>query len=316
MRNFAKRMLLFTLFFFLLSIIILGFLSIKNGYSVEDMPPPNFSNSISFNEKIKFLRTKQREFEVIALGSSMTLNNISSKEIIDNFKGAGFLNVSSWGMSLKDDYEFLKVIGECYKPHTLILISNIVDFQDTEKAIDFNATRDYIKKSLQPSFYFHLKLFNLKYYLVNLSKTRIIRSKQKNFASLNFDEWGSVLLPNDMPKDSSRWMNDHLAEPVLEYQYSYLDSISKYCHSNSIELYLIQSPIRYGVVSSFSTKDFSLLSNHYIKVEAILKKHNQSFIRSDNVIWNDSLFSDAIHLNNKGANDFTNLFLKSITKRR
>lgn len=75
-----------------------------------ELPPPNLTDSFSYNEKLFFLSQSDLKPEVIVLGSSMALNNINSNALIKRIKSNRVLNLSSWGMNLKDDFELLMLI--------------------------------------------------------------------------------------------------------------------------------------------------------------------------------------------------------------
>ena len=73
----------------------------------NDLPAPAFSNSISFNEKIDFIRDRDlSKIEYIAIGSSMTLNNIDSETMV-KYLGENYLNLGSRGFKISETKKIL-----------------------------------------------------------------------------------------------------------------------------------------------------------------------------------------------------------------
>ena len=106
MRKFIINIFKFLLF----PTIIIGiiFFTIIKKIGLENLPALNFSSSYSYNEKIRFLKNKSNSPSIIAIGSSMTLNNLDSDIVVKELKDDEYLNVSSWGLRISESYKLLK----------------------------------------------------------------------------------------------------------------------------------------------------------------------------------------------------------------
>lgn len=306
MKKFIINLIYFSFFFIVLSISIVGFYFYRNKITINDLPALNFSDSYSFNEKIRFLKTKEKKETVIAIGSSMTQNNLHSKTTLANLDSRNYLNTSSWGMSLGDDFNLLKKLNSIYKIKQLIIVSNIIDFQQQDKHIDFKFVESYLKSDYFNIVVKFIQLFDLKYYKNNLTYAKKVRNCYRDYEYLNYDKYGAVNFQKDSFNiDKQRWLTDYLENSGFQVQYNYLDSISNYCKVNGIKLLFFQSPIRQGIWCDLDTSKLGNLNFHVKKVKHILEANNQIFINSSEKLWSDTLFVDAIHFNEIGAQQYT-----------
>ena len=77
-----------------------------------EIPPPRFSENLSLNEKVRFVKQNflKEKIDILAIGSSMTQNNLYTKTITEHFKGKKFLNLSSWSQRIDQDFHWIKII--------------------------------------------------------------------------------------------------------------------------------------------------------------------------------------------------------------
>ena len=69
---------------------------LATGYLHNYIPGPKITNSYSYNEKMKFIMNREvNQPEIIAVGSSITFNNLNSDIIVGSFNTKSFLNLSS-----------------------------------------------------------------------------------------------------------------------------------------------------------------------------------------------------------------------------
>ena len=151
-----------------------------------------------------------------------------------------------------------------------------------------------------------LKNFNLKYYIEKYEYAKFVRNCKDEYQYLKYDDFGMVSYDyENFNVNIKRWNDKHLDKPILYNEYVYLDSISKYCQTNQINLYFFQSPFRSGLYTKLDDKENEILNAHIIKINNILSSRNQFFVNSLETVWSDSLFVDAIHFNGTGAKIFT-----------
>jgi hypothetical protein len=299
MGKFIKNIALFFLYFILLLVVAIGAYKFKTGVTLKNMPAPNLTDSYSLNDKLSFVRKKKAD--VITVGSSMSLNNINSDVIVNKLKTNSYLNLSSWGLSMKDIFMMIKVYTSVHKPSTIILSSNYCDFQVRDKKFDYNEIRDYLT-GVKPRMHYFFLNFNLGYHFTNFAYAKWIKSGNNFYESLVYDKYGAVAFnPLNFKINAKRWNNvDHSG--LRDAAYDYLDSISNFCRQNKIKLLFFQSPIRGGIYTSLK-KDW--LFNHISRVKTIILNNGQVFIGSDDRVWPDSLFVDALHFNASGTREFT-----------
>ncbi len=274
-------------------------------------PPPKLSTSISFNAKILYIKEKQFSdgIDIMAVGSSMSLNNIHSSTI-QNYFGHKYVNISSWGQNMEEDFELIKIFTKYYNPKIILISSGYMDFNNNSKAIKYNLVENYLFGNEMLAY----KELNLRYLW---KESRSFSNKKKdiyNYTSLKYDDYGGInLKKNNFIIKKNRWVGNNVNEFNLDkLQYRYLDSISLLCETKGINLVFIQSPYRVGYYSRLDDKSLDILTNHEIKVDSVLKKSHQLFIKAENGIWKDNLFLDYSHFNNEGAKKYTEYFIERI----
>ena len=309
MRKFFLRFFLFFLQLLVLSTIFLACYFCTYDLSFRDMPPPNLSESYSFNNKMEFLRGQKKQARILANGSSMTLNNICSQTVIEELQSDSFLNTSSWGISMEDNFNLLKIFSEIYRPAVVIIVSNIGDFQKfkkLKKTIQYPLIKGYICSNDISVIYYYLKNFSLSYYLKNFLYEKKVTSCSNDYEYLGFDNYGTVNYDHtNFNINEERWFTDTIDDEIPALEYSYLAQISSFCRSNHIQLLFFQSPYRSGLYSAFKQGTINRLKAHIHTVENILKKDNHVFVDSTDALWDDRFFADGMHFNELGAAYFT-----------
>jgi hypothetical protein len=301
-----KKFIFIILKFTTLIIFIISFI-----FWFYGQPPAKFSNSISLNSKIDFIKQKyaNSNLDVLSFGSSMNLNNLSSEAIVENY-GKKYLNISSWGQNMKENYNLMQVFVPFHKPNLIIISGNYMDFLGSNKNIKYSAVKKYINNNNYSNYFKNINPFNktsIDFYASTLGR-------KNTFTSLDYDDYGGVnIKAKEFDFIESRWhLNERISNFTAEKkQYLYLDSIAKYCNNQDIELIYIQSPFREGV--SFKTKaEEIIIKNHLSLLDSILTNENTLFINSLKKVWPDSLFLDYSHFNKEGAKQYTNFAINKI----
>jgi hypothetical protein len=294
----------------LLGIGIISFVLLT--FYFKEIPALKFSDSYSFNEKMLFLGRSSKGANVLAIGSSMSLNNLHSETVTLELQSKKFINTASWGMSIRDDYDFLKSLNKIYKITSIIIVSNIIDFSEADKNIDFEFVKSYLNVRPLKIFLSFIRNFDLKYYLLNFKYAQNVRNCINNYDYLKFDNYGTINFSKEnFVINNARWNRDFLEKPK-DIQYLYLDSLADYCMSNRIELLFFQSPMRTGIYSRLNQSQSDMNNLHLEKVKNILERDNFQFINPSDKLWQDSLFIDGIHFNEAGARLFTEFCFNKI----
>lgn len=304
MKKFIHTIFLFVIFSCFISALLGFIIVVKYKITAKDIPALHFSESYSFNEKMMFLLNKNKNINTLAIGSSMTLYNLNSEVVKKELKSDSFLNTASWGMSIKDDYYFLKTLHKYFKIKQLLLSANIGDYSHDvdEKKIKYDYAENFLiyKKS------FSVENFSIKYYLDNFEFARKVRSCKGCDESLQFDQSGGVThKKKGFLINNERWKSNGLSGETNEIQYNYLDSIENFSKKNKIKLIVFESPFREGIYTTLSTANKKKFEIHLQKVRDICKKNNSLYVDANNRLWPDSLYVDAKHFNEDGAKLYT-----------
>lgn len=305
MQKFFKNIIVFVAGF--IPIILIAMYVFVQAVDVKYIPPVRVSNSVSFNDKIFFCHKKN--VNTLAIGSSMTLNNIHSESIVNFLKSDSYLNMGSWGLCIEDVYVMLKEYAKVKMPETVFLTGSMEDFAKREIKYD---NSDDIHKILTTDYMllYYLKYPDVKYYITGVTYYKFLKQLDTTYESLKYDKYGQVKYPTkNFDLNLKRW-NHVITNTILdEKNYDYLDSIAIFSHRNNIRLYYVQTPVRKGLVDSLNENK---LAQHSNRVQTILKKYNNLFIDTNDKIWEDSLFTDATHMNCNGAKIFTDYFIDKI----
>jgi hypothetical protein len=304
MLKFIKKLILF---FILISFILCGMFFYFYKTGGDDLTAPAFSNSLSFNEKIDFIRDKDlSRIEYIAIGSSMTLNNVDS-EIMVRHLGENYINLGSWGFKISDSERFLKEMSGFFPNlKTVIISTTFVDFSSTTRNIqvDYDLIRLSVKHKLGMIPY----LMNLDLrYMLNNSKTNKAKIRDSgSYDILSFDEYGGVILK--IPEEAinpERWNNDITNFEVSEKELSALNELKDFLKSRNIKTVITVPPQREGLMNEEKLK---LVNNEISRIQKVVLSGGGIFINSFELgVWPDSLFVDYCHLNKAGAVKYTEI---------
>jgi hypothetical protein len=305
MQKFFKNIIVFVAGF--IPLILIAMYIYVRAVDVKYIPPVRISNSVSFNDKILFCHKKMAN--TLSIGSSMTLNNIHSESIVNFLKSDSYLNMGSWGLCIEDVYVMLKEYSKVKMPQTVFLTGSMEDFAKREIKYD---NSDDIHKILTTDYmlFYYLKYPDVKYYITGVTYYKFLKELDTTYESLKYDKYGQVKYPTEnFDLNLKRW-NHVITNTILdEKNYAYLDSIAIFSHRNNIRLYYVQTPVRKGLADSLNKNK---LERHSIRVQNILKKYNNLFVDTNDKTWDDSLFTDATHMNCTGAKIFTDYFIDKI----
>jgi len=293
------------LYTIILAFIIIILYRYKTGVTLKDLPAPNLTPSYSFNDKMQFARKKKAD--IIAVGSSMSLDNLNSDVIIKNFKTGSYLNLSSWGLSTKDIFSIIKIYSSIHKPSTIIVASNYIDFQSTDKEFNHKELSNYLEGTTSKLNDFFLN-FDVDYYFRFFVYHKFTTTDSKCtsgntfYESMIYDRYGGISFdPHNFKIDKEIWNKIDISN-LREVSYYYLDSISSFCSQNKIKLLFFQTPMREGIYRNLNK---AWLLKHISRVKTIILKNNHTFIDGNDRLWPDSLYIDPLHFNANGAREFT-----------
>lgn len=294
MRRFLLHALLFG------SLVLLGIGAYVWSYR-HFLPAPRISANGVLNMKLNGLRHRgAHPCNVLALGSSMTLNNLSSPEVIAHFRDTSYVNMGAWGMDLEQCNSMARVLVPILKPHTVIVMGNLSDAVpdgkrhslDTARVSAFllgwSTTEAYLR-SLRPA-----------YYLREMERNRIRMLDRGNYEFMNVDGhgWAPLMIPPDRI-DHGRWeRHPPKAAWLNQTEYDKLADLGSYLQRQGVRLVYIQSPYREGVLSHAVD---TVVNGHVRHVRSLLEPLGHAVLDATDRRWADSLFADYSHLNRQGA---------------
>lgn len=279
---------------------------------------PLLTNSVCFDSKLQQVRDAKIEaVDVLSVGSSMTLNNLSSKIMTAQLnEHLSYYNLGSWGLKVNEMEHVMNIAVPLLNPKIVIVASSVPDFTGTSTQHKINKwmMNAYLKQFPAPCFF--LANLNLPLLLSRQLEIDSLSKMNNTSRSLQFDRNGGVEL--EVPPhliDQKRWNEKFtfIAEENRNNYTKHLTSIAESLKGKGILLVFVQTPMRKKYVESILA--VSQLKAHYSLCRSIVESHNGIYINNNEQVLPDSLFADVTHLNAAGAQVFTKMFLDSLKQR-
>jgi hypothetical protein len=283
----------------------------------EHFPAPRLTRNVSLNEQLK--RVKQvvdgdrggsgtRRVNYLAVGSSMSLNNLNSRAVLEHFGDSSYLNTGAWSTRIHQTALLTPMLMARLHPHTLLLTSNMEDWMHGEDyfKVDTTLIGQYLSGWSHLESY--LRLLRPSYYLREMERNKVRMKDPTYFDFLGFDPWGgaSINVPPERVEEERNIRTVPRAGQVDLGLYTHLEWLAQYVADQRVRLIFIQSPYRQGVQS---VELQGIISAHEDRVRAILEPHGHSFLSATDRIWPDELYIDPSHLKAHGAYMFTQYVL-------
>lgn len=300
---------------------------------------PSLTGAQGFDEKVKFFSEhKPKRSQILALGSSMTLNHIDPNLLITrNGTPISFTNFAAWGLQINHLQSLLSITNRLIgKPKLVFILSSFADFRDcsapTEARdqvlpqvsyfdnLEPDAVVNYIN-SPAPTFhsiYYHFKYRSLNkiFDIKSIDKLRRQRTRNDIYSSLLFDSSGTVLLELPSEKISpQRWRGNPDWLKVSHTCYKSLDKLIADAENQNLATIFVLTPIRKGYLDEFDAEG-TLFASHQNKVKLTLSKHQTLLINAhQDLQLTDKYFIDALHLNKQGARILTEHIKQEIQRK-
>jgi hypothetical protein len=278
---------------------------------------PLFTNSISFDAKVLYAKNRKiTQVDLLAMGSSMTLNNLDSKVILDSIK-LSYFNFACWGMQMGDTKKVLANYLPRYKPKYVLICSSLLDFitPGNSTVIDYINSPDFFKDHQMQ--YFYMRNYNsIESIKSRKESLRVFGNVVDRYESLKFDTGGAVLLNVPPGKISKERWNQHDVFPSIytNTQYNELMSICSLLKTEHVSLVFVQPPIRKAYVSS--KKNSAFIKAHYLRCKKIVEQYGGTYVNANDnrTFLDDKMFVDQFHLSGVGAAIFTKSIISDLRK--
>ena len=263
------------------------------------------SNSVSFNAKAEFInKNRQRlsDSKIVIIGSSMSLNNIDTKQIQDSFK-LKTINISSWGT------KFIDFQGYNIWSKRIIMNINFTDFGSsfiTQKN-GFPITNNSAIEMLNIASDFST-------YRNQFSETNTYTKigSEKCYTNLNFDSLGTAYLESERFEIvKSRWNEDiYLKHEITK------NKVDEFV--NSLNIVIEKVKPQYSIIISFSPGRRCFYNStkqsivDYLEQQIALKLPMVRFVNLYNKDIPDSYYVDNCHFNHRGNELFTMYLINEI----
>ena len=287
-----------------LTILVIG-ISFFAAYKTGNLIAPPITGSLSFDEKLFFIAKTRPidKIDVLAVGSSMTLNNLSSLPVVNGISDK-FINFASWGLSIKQSEYFIRFLVPLYRPKVVIIVSSPLDFYfdkrdaslfDKEEVNRYLSDGDIIR-----SYSRHVYPLYMLKASRNIKQQRLLNTM---YESLLYDPYGGVLLNIDKSNiNQQRWDTKLHLSQIDDNAYGSLERLANFLAAEGIVLVMVQPPIRRAAITG--TEDS--VERHWKRIEDISLKTSFIFINMDRKLeFSDDYFVDYTHLNRRGADIFT-----------
>lgn len=267
------------------------------------VPAPRYTNNIALNMKLEEGIRNRGELDILSIGSSMNHNNLSTKAVKEKWPDTKHFNFGHWGSNMESLHSLIPLLIESKHPKKIIITTNLMDMVDFESStmdsIDF--VRSFTERSELQNYICH---WNMPYYLRQMESNKVRFTDPANYEYLKLDSDGGAAL--DVPKDRiSEVRYNRLppsSEELSEKQYAALRDIGEMLKAQQIELIVIVSPYRPGVLDATSRK---VVRGHVMRLTQTLGAMGQTVLDGTDRVWEDELYCDSSHFNGEGAYEFT-----------
>ena len=270
--------------------------------------PLRFTNSISYDAKINFLRNHVallNESSTIVLGSSMGLNDIDSAMLEKTAASGKVINLSSWGLHASEVFQFLKLI-DLKNTRYLVFSAQFFDLCGQPlKEMDQAEIRKYIYGDFSIYPYIQTVLTLPRHANAYLHWNEYYRDKE-NYTNLEFDEYGDV--PMNIPKqriDPDRWDVVDEDYAVEDLNFEALLELNTYLKERGITLIVARPPYRQPLLDN--NPALKRIFDTFGESLSRLSKENDFIFLDAHALLHldDSYFVDKSHLNLAGADIYS-----------
>ena len=289
----------------LLAIPIAGMLAAFVGWHRDHFPAPHATNNLALNEKAAaFSAHAHARMELLAFGSSMSLNNLSSDVVTRHFGTTAWFNLGAWGLDMSQTCALAQRFATEHQPRTVVITGNLMDFAagGDRSSLELDAVVALANEGASiPAYVRHPAMA---YYLRQAESNRIRYNDRANYECLMMDAHGGVAL--DVPRGriiAERWTRPVPGAGALDdRQYDALHALSAVLARAGTQLIYIGAPYRAGVVHDAERRT---IAAHDARVRAIIEGQGHRYVDAGDRDWPDELYCDSSHLNGDGARLFT-----------
>ena len=273
----------------------------------EDSYPLRITDSISFDEKLRFLKRTNRlsESDAVVVGSSMGLINLDG-EVLENRSDEihTVVNLSSWGMQTLQLEQVLQLIEGQNKIKYVIYPTQALDYSADKRfpydADDFAEIKKYINNEFT-LFLYNRVFLNAFNFLKAFYNFKSYHQVEDTYPSLLFDRTGGIVYKIYGDNiDQERW-NDNRVFGLNKKNFAALSRISAQLKTKNIKFIVVTTSLRLPILAA--SPEFL---NQYRKYELKMKQRAEEdgfhyLNLHEELALSDDYFADNSHMNAEGA---------------
>ena len=269
------------------------------------VPAPRVKKNIDVNKKLAFARnTVPEKLDVLAVGSSMTLNNLNTEAVLDHYGKIAYLNAGAWGTGASEVRLLGSILAKKYHPKTVIVATNMMDFKKEENVLaeDSASIASYVNGS--PTWFSYLRHWNAPYYLRQSESNKLRFTDPANYEYLGFDACGgaTLVVPADRIDHGRFNAGPPKSELMDEERYLAFTDFAKNMRAMNIDLVVLESAYRDGLRTK---ENDAQQAQHVERLRAMLVPLGHTLIDANERHWPDSLYVDGSHFGKAGSKEFT-----------
>jgi hypothetical protein len=280
---------------------LVGYVAWNKAY----IPAPRLTGNVSLNEQVhRVAMLPHGTTQVLALGSSMTLNNLASAPVVEHFNTTALVNAGAWGMGALETARLGPELVDHLGPSTVIMVMNLMDFVPGTplNTKEVGSIREHLAN--EGSAWDHLKYWDAPWFLRQMDLHRIRLSDPGNYEYLRYDAHGAATL--EVPAD--RILPSRFNKPppkpdeLQESYYAAFATFSAWLRGRDTDLIVLLSPYREGLQDEGLRRSNAA---HAQRMQQILAASGHRMVDGNQRTWPDSMFNDSSHLDRAGAEEFT-----------
>ncbi|MEZ4756536.1 MAG: hypothetical protein R2817_06905 [Flavobacteriales bacterium] len=277
----------------------------------SSFPAPRLTSNIAVNEQIDRLSAVSTDsVRVLAVGSSMTLNNLASAQVVANL-GPAFQNAGAWGIGAAELPLYAAPLLAHFKPAEVLVVTNLMDLAQGSHFTPNDASNVAQHLAEGTGLHAYLLHWNAPYYLVQMRANRIRFTDGANYEHLGYDKYGGSTLEVPSERiDPDRYN----AAPVRwdQADRSRMNTFARFAdtlHAQGVRLTVLISPYREGLRTTAVEED----ATRYVDwLRTVLHHSGQRLVNGYERSWADSLYCDASHFDHEGADAFTHWCMEQL----
>lgn len=299
---------------FILRCVLLGLpaLAIPIAYLLllrDTVPAPRITNNIALNEKLAFVRGHfANGVDVLAVGSSMTLNNLASAGVVAHFGTDRYVNAAAWGLGAAELPVLGTLLTDHLRPHTVLVATNLMDFRSAGRQLGTDSAAMARFMDGEPLWMSYLRHWDAPYLLRQAEANRIRFRDPGNYEYLGFDDHGGATL--DVPADRIDRARFNETPPgagqLDDARYAAFAHFAGWLKQRGVRLVVVQCAYRDGLRTPALD---ALQQTHVRQLRTMLEPLGHTVIDGNAQRWPDSLYVDGSHLGRAGAAQFTDICL-------